>query len=93
MNRVNKEDLFVIRMSLDTLLESVRQSEAWWRASGDSAALRRTQQLSSTVRATSQKFFADARDADIQIASALFVAEGLRDAARQCREGQGALQA
>jgi hypothetical protein len=93
MNRATREDMVVISMGLDALLESVRQTEMWWRIRGDSAALRRTQQLGNAILATRRKFFADASDADVQIAEALIVAHGLRDAARQCKEGQAALHA
>jgi hypothetical protein len=93
MNRANREDMFVIRMGIDTLLESVRQIEAWWRACGDSAALRRTEQLSSAILATRRKFFADASDVATQIAEARIVAEGLHEAAKHCKYGQAALQA
>lgn len=93
MNRATREDMVVISMGIDALLESVRQTETWWRVRGDSAALRRTQQLGNAILATRRKFFADTSDADVQIAEALIVAEGLRDAARQCKEGQAALHA
>ena len=92
MTRANREDMFVIRMGIDTLLECVRQTEAWWRACGDSAALLRTQQLGNTILATRRKFFGDGNDVDAQIVTARIVAEGLREAARQCKEGQSALQ-
>jgi dihydrofolate reductase len=92
MTRTTEEDMFVIRMGIDTLLESVRQSEAWWRSCGDSAAVRRAQQFANSVIETRRKFFPE-DDADVHIAEALIVADGLREAARQCREGQGALHA
>lgn len=93
MNRATRDDMVVISMGIDTLLESVRQTETWWRMRGDSAALRRTQQLGNAILATRRKFFADVSDSDVPIADALIVAEGLRDAARQCKEGQAALHA
>lgn len=93
MNRATREDMVVISMGIDALLESVRQTETWWRVRGDSAALRRAQQLGNTILATRRKFFADAGDSDVQTAEALIVADGLRDAARQCKEGQAALHA
>jgi hypothetical protein len=93
MNRATRDDMVVISMGIDALLESVRQTEAWWRVRGDSAALRRAQQLGNAILATRRKFFAEASDTDIQIAEAIIVAEGLRDAAKQCKEGQAALHA
>lgn len=92
MSRTTEEDMLVIRMGIDTLLEGVRQSEVWWRACGDSAAVRRAQQLANAVIATRRKFFPE-DNADVYVAEALIVADGLREAARQCREGQGALHA
>ncbi len=93
MNRATREDMVVISMGIDALLESVRQTEMWWHVRGDNAALRRAQQLGNAILTTRRKFFAGASDADVQIAEALIVAEGLRDAARQCAEGQAALHA
>lgn len=91
MTRANREDMVVISMGLNALLDCVRQTEDWWRVRGDSAALRRTHQLSEAIRATHQKFFKDSTSPGDQIAEALFVAEGLREAARHCQEGQAAL--
>ncbi|MGE3667313.1 MAG: hypothetical protein AB7G51_11930 [Steroidobacteraceae bacterium] len=93
MTRATREDMIVIHMGIDTLLECVRHTEAWWRSRGDAAALRRTQQLGHAILTTRRKFFARTDDGDAQIAEALIVAEGLRDAARQCQEGQAALHA
>jgi hypothetical protein len=93
MNRADRDDMLVISMGIDALLECVRQTEEWWRVRGDGAALRRTQQLGNAILTTRRKFFVDAGDSDVQIAEALIVAEGLRDAARQCKEGQAALHA
>lgn len=93
MMRASRVDLFILRLGLDVLLESVRQSETWWRACGDSTTLDRTRQWERAIQATRRKFFADAGDFDADRTEALIVAEGLRDAARQCREGQGALHA
>lgn len=93
MNRATREDMVVIGMGIGALLECVRQTETWWRVCGDSAALRRTQQLGNAILATRRKFFPDASDSDIQMAEAFIVADGLRDAARQCKEGQAALHA
>lgn len=93
MSHADRDDMVVIGMGIDALLECVRQTEAWWRLRGDGAALRRTQQLGHAILTTRRKFFVDASDADVQIAEALIVAEGLRDAARQCKEGQAALHA
>jgi len=93
MTRVNREDMIVINMGIDTLLECVRHTEAWWRSRGDSAALRRTQELGNAIVTTRRKFFVDPGDSDLQVAEALIIAEGLREAARQCQEGQAALHA
>lgn len=91
-NRASREDLLIIRMGIDTLLECVRQTETWWRACGNSEALRHTEQLSKAILATRRKFFPDANSSRAQIAYARLVAEGLREAAKHCAEGQGALQ-
>lgn len=91
MKHADRDDLLVIGMGLNALLESVRQTEAWWRVHGDGAALRRTRLLARVILATRQKFFPNE---DIkEITAALIVADGLRDAARQCSEEQSALQA
>jgi len=91
MKHADREDLLVIGMGLNALLESVRQTEAWWRVHGDGAALRRTLLLARVILATREKFFPNA-DTD-EITAALIVADGLRDAARQCTDEQTALQA
>ena len=93
MTRTSEEDMVVIRMGINTLLECVRQTETWWRVCGDDAALRRAQRLGHAIRTTRRKFFPEDADSDVQIAEALIVAEGLREAARQCKEGQAALHA
>lgn len=93
MTRTTREDMIVINMGIDTLLECVRSTEAWWRSREDSAALRRTQQLGNAILSTRRKFFVHADDSDEQIAEAFIVAEGLREAAKQCQEGQAALHA
>ena len=93
MTRVNREDMIVISMGIDTLLECVRHTEAWWRSRGDTAALRRTQELGNAIVTTRRKFFVDPSDSDLQVAEALIIAKGLREAARQCQEGQAALHA
>jgi hypothetical protein len=92
MTPTTHEDMVVIRMGIDTLLECVRQTEIWWRLCGDGSALRRAQQLESAIHQTRRKFFPE-DNSDVQVAEALVVADGLRDAARQCREGQAALHA
>ena len=91
MKHADSEDLLVIGLGINALLESVRQTEAWWRVHGDGAALRRTRLLARVILATREKFFPHA-DVD-EITEALIVADGLRDAARQCSEEQAALQA
>jgi hypothetical protein len=85
--------MVVINMGIDALLKSVRQTEAWWRAVGDEAALRRAQRLGDAILATRRKFFAEDKELEVQIGEALIVAEGLREAARQCHEGQAPLHA
>lgn len=89
MTRPSSEDMIVLRMGVDTLLASVRQAEAWWRAQGDAASLRRTRLLMHAILATGRKFCprAGAREANGNMAGAFFVADRLRDAARQCHEG------
>jgi hypothetical protein len=89
MKHAHRDDLLVIGMGLNALLESVRPTEAWWRVHGDGAALRRTRLLGRVILATRQKFFPHA-DID-EITEALLVADGLRDAARQCTDEQAAL--
>jgi hypothetical protein len=93
MTRTTREDMVVINMGIDALLESVRQTETWWRAVGDDAAFRRTQRLGDAILATRRKYFAEDKEWEVQIGEALVVAEGLREAARQCHEGQGPLHA
>jgi hypothetical protein len=91
MKHADRDDLLVIGMGLNALLESVRQTEAWWRLHGDGGTLRRTRLLARVILATREKFFPHA-DID-DITESLIVADGLRDAARQCTEEQAALEA
>lgn len=93
MRHLSAEDLVVLSMSIDTLLACVRQTEAWSRFQNDGATLRRTRLLEHAIIATRRKFFADTdgAKANDDITKALFIADGLRDAAQQCHEGQGAL--
>jgi len=93
MTRTTRQDMIVINMGIDTLLECVRHTEAWWRSLGDDEALRRTRELGTAILTTRRKFFVDADSNDAQVAEAFIVAEGLREAAKQCREGQAALNA
>ena len=93
MTRTTRQDMIVINIGIDTLLECVRQSESWWRSLGDDEALRRTRELGSAILTTRREFFVDADSADAQVAEVFIVAEGLREAAKQCREGQAALNA
>lgn len=93
MTRADRQDMVVISMGIEALLACVRETETWWRVRGDHAGLRRTQQLAAAILMTRRKFFADDSDADAQVTEALIVAEGLREAARQCQEGQAALHA
>lgn len=92
MNPVTRQDALIIGMGLDSLLECLRQADKWQRACGDHVASGRTRQLVSTILATRRKFVGEEK-ADAQIANALSVAEGLRDAAKHCNEGQTALHA
>ncbi|MBL8271607.1 hypothetical protein [Steroidobacter sp.] len=93
MTRANREDMVVLSMGLNTLLASVRQTEAWCRFQGDMALLRRTRLLIRAILITRSKFFASssAGETNDDVAEALFVAHGLRGAAQQCHEGQAAL--
>src|SRR5688500_5939673 len=93
MTRASREDMVVLSMGLNTLLASVRQTEAWCRSQGDVASLRRTRLLIHAILLTRSKFFASSKacGANDDITEALFVADGLRDAAQQCHEGQAAL--
>jgi hypothetical protein len=97
MTRASREDMVVLSMGLNTLLASVRQTEAWCRSQGDMDLLRRTRLLIHAILLTRNKFFAssssgsNASEANDDVTEALFVADGLRDAAQQCHEGQAAL--
>ena len=91
MTPIDREDLLVIGMGIGALLESVRQTEEWWRIHGDRTALRRTQLLGRMILATRQKLFPGVDSHEIN--EALLVADGLRDAARQCSPQHPALQA
>lgn len=93
MTRATREDMVVIGMGINTLLECVRQTEAWWRIQGDGSALRHTERLGNAILATRRKFFAEVVQPDAHVAEARIVAEGLREAAKQCKEGQAALHA
>lgn len=88
---VTPQDVLVIRMATDSLLECVRQTDRWWKACEDTAASDGTQQLVKTILATRCKFVGE--DETDQMANALSVAEGLRDAAQRCSEEQSALRA
>lgn len=92
MTRTTRQDMIVISMGIDTLLECVRQTEVWWRWQGDTAALHRTEQLLTAIQSTRRKFFGKEETIDTKT-EARMVAEGLRDAALQCHEGQAALHA
>lgn len=91
MTRASREDMVVLHMGINTLLACVRQTESWWRSQGDAAALRRTRLLTHAILATRRKFFADHDETGDDVTEALFVADGLRDAAQHCHEGQAAL--
>ena len=93
MPRVNNEDMVVIRMGIDALLQWTRITEMWWQVREDESNTRDHQQLINAIFATRRKLFADRSPADSQMTHALVVAEGLREAARQCNEGQTALYA
>jgi len=83
----------IISMGIELLIESTHQMEAWWRLRGDNASLQRTQELGQAIRKTRRKFFPEKTSSDVQISQALVVADGLREAARHCNEGQTALHA
>jgi hypothetical protein len=94
MTRASREDMVILSMGLNTLLASVRQTETWCRSQGDMALLRRTRLLIHAILLTRSKFFAGSsigEAANDDVTEALFVADGLRDAAQQCHEGQAAL--
>lgn len=94
MTRATREDMVVLSMGLNSLLASVRQTEAWCRSQGDVASLRRTRLLIHAILMTRSKFFASSSTGEAvndDVTEALFVADGLRDAAQQCHEGQAAL--
>ena len=93
MPRVNNEDMAVIRMGIDALLQWTQITETWWQVRGDESDTRNHQQLVNSIFAIRRKLFADRSNADSQVTHALVVAEGLREAARQCNEGQAALYA
>ena len=85
---VTQQDVTVIRMAVDTLLESVRQTERWWRADDVSVKRQQMQKPISAILATRRKFV---KGDEAGIDNALMVAEGLREAALHCSEGQAAL--
>lgn len=91
MKRTSRTDMFIVRMGIDALLSQVQQNQTWWRARGDNTTLHRAQQLEAAIRATRSRLFTGDRETDSQFAEAIVVAEWLRDAAKQCREGQGTL--
>jgi len=93
MMRTTRQDMIVISMGIDALLECVRQTEVWFRGQGDAAALHRTEQLLMAIHSTRRKFFGREETIDGRVTEARMVAEGLRDAALQCHEGQAALHA
>jgi hypothetical protein len=93
MTRPSREDMIILSMGISTLLACIRQTEVWWRAEGDGASLRRSRLLTHAVLATRRKFFGHSASDEVtdDITEALFIADGLRDGAQQCREGQSAL--
>lgn len=93
MTHTDREDMVIISMAVDVLIQGVHQTETWWRLCGDEAALKRAQELEKAIRKTRRKFFPEKTKSDVQIDQALIVAEGLREAAKQCKEGQAALHA
>jgi len=93
MTQANRVDRVIIRMGIDMLLEHVRRTEIWWRACGDGSTLDSLRQFEGAINTTREKFFAGPSEVDADRLEALFVAEGLRESARHCREGEGALQA
>jgi hypothetical protein len=92
MTRAKRDEMVIIGMGLLVLLESVRETETWWRVHGNDEGLQRTRELGQAVRATHQKLFAHVYRSENDVAKGLVVADGLRDAAIHCHEGQGALR-
>ena len=92
MTRAKRDERVIIGMGLLVLLEAARQTETWWRVHGDDEGQQRARALGQAVRATHQKLFAHAYPFENDIAKGLVIAEGLREAAVQCHEGQGALR-
>lgn len=93
MKQMDPTDMLIIRMGIDSLLVHVRQTAAWWRVGGDHATSHRMRQLEGAITQTHRKLFADERPLDIESTEAMLVADGLRDAAKHCTEGQAALHA
>ena len=93
MTRPSREDMVILSMGINMLLACVRQTEAWWQSQGDAASVRRTRLLTHAILATRRNFFAHRGpgEANDDITEALFIADGLRDGAQQCHEGQGTL--
>ncbi len=81
----------MIRMAIEVLLECVNQLEPRLRAQDDIEIIRCTHHLAEAVHMTRKRHFQDDCPATSDIAKALFVAEGLREAAHHCPEGQAAL--
>lgn len=93
MNPGNRQDMLVTRMGIDVLLEFATLSEKWWRVYGDGSALRSASELATAVRSTRRNLFGDIGHFSDEFASALIVAEGLREAAGHCNKDQGVLSA
>lgn len=93
MKQLGPIDMLIIRMGMDALLMFVRQTAAWWRVGGDLATSHRMHQLESAITQTHRKLFADDKLFDIESTEAMLIAEGLRDAAKHCAEGQTELHA
>lgn len=92
MNPISRQDALIISMGIDSLLECLQHADRWQKACGDHVASVRTRQLVNTILTTRRKLVGG-DETSAQSVNALSVAEGLRDAARQCREGQTALHA
>jgi hypothetical protein len=93
MTHADRADMVIIGIAIDALIESARRMQKFSQLRGDDAALQRIHELENAIRTTRRKFFPEKTSSDVQISQALIVAEGLREAARQCTEGQAALHA
>lgn len=77
MTRPRRDDMVVLSMGINTLLATVRQTEARWRLLGDAVSLWRTRLLIHAILATRCKFFTNTDDVEAghDITEALSVAD------------------